>query len=384
MIKKRLMILSSILLVLLCIIGFSKFQDHAYLSTLKHYPATNEDFKKIKVKKIKKSLSPFKFGDLYNENIEKVKFNYQNDEISLINFLKLTETESFVFIKEDSILYEYYADGYSRKSPMMIWSVTKIFISTLTGIAVHEGELKSTNEKVIKYIPELKGKIHESITIEHLLNMTSGINYSTEKYNFTPYLEVHYGKNLMKYVNESKSVIPPGEKFRYSQIDVILLTLILRRILDQPLSKYLQDKIWKPLGMEFDAYLAVDESNFEFERAASGLFAVPEDIAKLGRLYLNNGIFNGVELIPKEWVEKSNQSQDFSSNTKYLSYFWRHSKKNDSISDYYTYAVGANGNKMMFLIPNEKIIILRFGKGMMKKNIKSAINNFSQSYIRDY
>lgn len=378
MFKEKMIYLISVVCVLVAIILFIFISNNAFRSTLKYFPATNNDYKKIKVKKIEKSSHSFQFNRLITKEIENIEFNFKSDKIKLLDFLKDTDTESFLVIKNDAILYEYYKDDYSRSSPMMIWSVTKVFISSITGIAIEEGFLNSINEKVINYIPELKGKISEHICIKHLLNMNSGINFSTEKYNVTPYLEVHYGQYLMKYIVEAESDIQPGVEFRYSQIDVILLALILRRTLNRPLSGYIKEKIWEPLGMEYDGYLAVDDSKFELERAASGLFATTEDIAKLGRLYLNNGVFRGKQIVPKDWVKYSNQN-NIISKPKYMSYFWRHSvDKNNKVID--SYAVGANGNKLMYLVPSKDLIIVRFGKGMTKKHIKESVENLS-SYL---
>lgn len=275
------------------------------------------------------------------------------------------------------MLYEFYDRGCNETSPLMIWSVTKVFLSTLTALAVKQGKLKSTHESVVDHLPEMKGKLDEKLQIGQLLDMTSGVNYSTRLYDFTPYLEVHYGNDLEGFAKSARSVLPPGEKFRYSQIDAILLTMVLRQSFGGNLIKPMQ-LLWDKLGMEYPAYLAVDGTASEVERMASGLFATAIDVAKLGKLYLDDGKINSEEFIEKQWVEDSLQND--TGNNKHMTNFWRHStKRNREFND--AYAVGANGNKMMYLVPEHNIMILRFGKGMSKQGFKNAAKSIVESYL---
>lgn len=379
--------------LILLFLLFHILSSNTIRNVIKFFPATNKDYLKFNYKTLNKSSTPFKFREKTNATIANISFKDNNlKEVQLNKFLTDTKTEAFVIIKENTIIYEFFAKEYNRKTPLMMWSITKVFISTIFGILLKNKQGPNLEDKnVIEFIPELKGRIKKNIKIKNLLNMDSGINFPKSrvnkfisKYNFLPYLEVHYGNYLLLYIlQKAKSKYPPGEKFRYSQIDSILLVFVIRSILDKNRNKsivsYLQDEIWDKLGMENNAFFTVDETPNEVERGASGLFASVIDIAKLGKLYLDGGEVKGERVLNKAWVDECLGSQNRSSG---MSNFWRHtSKTQDSIKFNDTYAIGANGNELLYLIPDEKIIIVRSGKGMFKKGIKDNIRRFCNQLV---
>lgn len=359
------------------------------LNTIKHFPPTHKDYEKFKSIKINKSSTPYEFQEKINRKIEEMSFNYFNKDTKLIDFLTKTKTEAFLIIKDNTIVYEYYEEGYNRKSHLMVWSLTKIFISTIVGVVVNEKLYENFEDTPItKFIPDLKGRINDSVSVKDLLSMTSGLNYPTTKFgkfiskiNFLPYLEVHYGDNLFSYaIKKAKSTSAPGVNFRYSQLDSILLTIVLREALKKcnyNITSYLQEKIWNPLGMEENAFFAVDNSKDSIERGASGLFLSSIDVAKIGKLYLDKGVVNKKNILSKSWVDESINSN------KDMSNFWRHTINNkiNSIEYKDVYATGANGNELLYLVPEENIIIVRSGKGMFKNKLKDYIRGFCYSNI---
>jgi CubicO group peptidase (beta-lactamase class C family) len=364
-------------IVLAIVILLFVFWKHPFFYTLKYFPATNEDYKKIKVKELQPGSAPIQFRKNLDPTFSGIKFQYKEADSTVAQFIEKTDTEVFLFIKDDAILYEYYNEQCIPSSPLMIWSVTKVFLSTLTGMAVKQGVLNSIRDKVVDHLPQMKSKLNGDLEIRHLLDMTSGVNYSTRLYDFTPYLEVHYGFNLEGFAKSARSVLPPGEKFRYSQIDAILLTMILRKCYGSSLIEPMQ-LLWNELGMEHPGYLAVDGTISEMERMASGLFATAIDVAKLGRMYLTYNESQYGKLIDAVWTDHA--LQNTAGTCKYMTHFWRHSTvKERKFND--AYAVGANGNKMMYLIPEHNAMILRFGKGMSKKGLISASRNLSEAYL---
>ena len=133
------------------------------------------------------------------------------------------------------------------------------------------------------------------------------------------------------------------------------------------------------------------------ERTASGLFATPEDIAKLGRLFLNNGVYNDSSILSSDWVEECihDNSQYYK---KHMINFWRHTqlpKVDTTVNAIYlpdslilktegdAFVNGANNNKLLFLLPKDDVMIVRFGKGVMDKDIKNRVLSFARAF-QDY
>ncbi len=219
--------------------------------------------------------------------------------VDLNEMVKLHHTLSFMIIRNDSIIYENYANKYTDTSVLSGFSVAKSFVSTLIGIAIDEGKIKSVRQPITDFIPELTDKGFGKITIKNLLNHTSGIRFSKQRYNpNSDNAQFYYTKNLRTKTLQSKIEEAPGLYFNYQSENYQLLGLIIERATHQTLSNYLQEKIWKPLGMENNGFWNIDNSsNTGIEKAFCCLNATTHDFAKLGRLFLDKGSWNGRQLI---------------------------------------------------------------------------------------
>jgi hypothetical protein len=229
----------------------------------------------------------------------------------LENFLESTETTSFIVIRNDIILYEKYFNGYERDSIQTSFSVAKSFVSALIGIAIDEGVITSVEDSITLYIPELKERDDrfEKITIEHLLTMSSGIQYREFGLPWGDDAKTYYFPNLRKLaVEETQIVGEPGTQFLYNNYHPLLLGLILERATGMTVSQYLEKTIWKPLGMEHSASWSLDSED-GFEKMESGINARAIDFAKFGRLFLHEGNWNGTQIISEEWVHRSTRAE---------------------------------------------------------------------------
>lgn len=289
--------------------------------------------------------------------------------VVLDSFVKLHKTISFLIIRNDTILYEKYNDKYTDTTLVSSFSMVKPMITTLIGIAISEGLIKSVDDSMVNYLSEYKNNVgFEKITIKNLLQHTSGIKFTDQKFNLaSDNAEFYWGNDLRKEMKELSLKTAPNVAFHYSSANTQLLALIIERVTKTTVSNYLETKLWKPLGMESPAFWSLDnDGKKSIEKAFCCLQARPIDFAKFGRLYLNKGVWEGKQIISKEWVNYSTHSDPTNSknvNRHFYNYNWGIGPlKYNSF-----YAVGLYG-QYLYLYPEKSIQIIRFGDSSLSYN----------------
>ncbi|MBL7717466.1 MAG: serine hydrolase [Flavipsychrobacter sp.] len=314
------------------------------------------DHKKFPAGPVAKPAEPFVFHTGASPGAvqlpKSIKIN--KSDAGFEEMLDKTKTVAFLIIRNDSLLYEHYDNGYEQESIVASFSAAKSYVSALVGIAIQEGFIKSVNDPVTHYIPELDKAKFGNVTIEHLLDMRSGI-YFNEGY-FNPFGDVakyYYGRNLKKYITRLKVKRNPGEEFEYISLNTQLLGMAVENATGKPLYQYLEEKLWLPMGMEYDASWSLDRKNGT-PKGFCCLNARARDFAKFGRLYLNMGKWNNRQLVPEAWVRRS-MNYD-SVNDGAYSYQWWTIQPGKSYS-----AIGILG-QYIYVHPEKKMVIVRLGK----------------------
>lgn len=289
-------------------------------------------------------------------------------------FLKEYKSVAFLLIKNDTIIVEDYLYDYDRASVVPSFSMAKSVVSILVGIAIEEGYIESVQDPVTKYLPEMREEF-DQVTIEHLLQMTSGLDYNESYSNpFGDAATSYYGRNLTKMVNKSKLEMQPGERYSYVSGDTQILTNILSKSLgEKSVSAYLEEKLWKPLGMEYDASWSLDRKD-GMEKGFCCLNARARDFAKIGRLYLNKGSWNGEQIVPEKWVERSTELDTTeASEWNYQYQWWLGPGETDF------YAEGILG-QFIYVNPEHNIIAVRLGKKTGGVNWAKLMANLADAY----
>ena len=281
----------------------------------------NKDLKRFKNTTIKKGETCFEFKqDANTENASLMIEDWTRDIpffMPIDTFAETHKIRSFLVIQNDSIKYQYYDDRLNENDLHSSYSVAKSFTSALIGIAIDEGIIKSEQDLVVDYLNELKDIPHATkLTIEHLLNHTSGIQYSL----ITDAI-IYYGDNSMNALKKIKFEDLPGTKQHYLNINIQLLGIILRRVTGVSVSNYLQEKIWKPIQMCSDALWSVDKKN-GLEKTYCCLGASALDYAKFGRLYLNKGMWEDERVISESWYNKSIKRDTTGGSSFNYNYCW--------------------------------------------------------------
>ena len=261
----------------------------------------------LPIETVHKSAQPFIFPS--QENIALPEdFMHNGNTYNTAHFIDSSDTQGFLVIQDDTIIYENYWKGQQEDIKHISWSMAKSYISALFGIAIEEGHIESIHQTVDEYLPQLKGSGYEGVKIKDVLQMSSGIKFD-ETYS-DPLSDIQQywvgfveGDSQDEFTANMVNERTPGTYNKYVSMDTHVLGMILVKATGKSLKDYLEEKLWQPLGSEFDAYWLVDGHGMEM--ALGGINATLRDYAKIGRLYLNKGNWNGKQIVPAAWYEAS-------------------------------------------------------------------------------
>ena len=290
------------------------------------------------------------------------------------------ETVEFLVVKNDSIAFERYWDHYKDNTFSNSFSMAKSIVSVLAGIAIRDG-LFSLDDSVGKYLPEFSKGDNGKLKIRHLLTMTSGLDWD-ESYSdlFSKTTKAYYGTDLRKQVLSLNVVEEPGKIFRYMSCNTVILAMIIEETSGRTLSDYASRKLWKKIHATQPAYWSLDHSEGQ-EKAYCCFYSSARDFARIGKLYLDSGWWNGNQLVPKDYIKlcltPSGSVDEYNRPVDYYGYHWWLMQL-DGHSMFY--ARGIYG-QYIIVIPDERIIIVRLGK---KRGEKTEGNHYTDmiSYTR--
>jgi CubicO group peptidase (beta-lactamase class C family) len=175
----------------------------------------------------------------------------------------------------------------------------------LIGIAIDDGLIGSVDDPVAKYLEEFEKDGREKITIRDLLTMSSGLDWDESGSSpMSDNAEAYYGWDLRGQMFGIKPKMNPGEVFEYASCNTQFLGFILSKVTQMSVAEYLEQKIWRPIGMEQEALWNLDDKDGD-EKAFCCLYATARDFLRIGRLMLHNGNWNGSQIVSEDWVQQS-------------------------------------------------------------------------------
>ena len=357
--KKR--IRQIILGIFIITIGFVVFTDNYYGRLIRWNIPDVYDYQKFPCVTIDNSNNPYLIPKRIDKELfSRFEFEREGETINgFTKLLSLTKTNALIIIQNDTIIYENYLNGRNRESLCKAFSASKSILSMLIGIALDEGHIKSINDPLKKYINDFRNKELGEITIKQCLNQTTGIKYDKRMSFFSDKPKFYYTKNVRELIKGIELENKPGTKWSTDEYSILLLAAVLENATDESISYYLQEKIWKEIGMEYSATFSIDSKEHKFEHVADGLNATAIDFAKIGLLFLKNGKLNNKQIIPKEWISES-VSLNESSKTDRIGlsykYLWWIKRKNGDF-----HAAGHFG-QYIFVSPRSNTVIVRFGE----------------------
>ena len=255
--------------------------------------------------------------------------SYNKEELpEFINEVNLElETVAFMIIKNDSIIFEEYWHGYSADTMSNSFSMAKSWVSTLVGVAIKEGKIEGINQKVCDFIPEFCENRNSEITIKHLLTQSSGLDWNENYYNpLGQIARAYYGNDLRALITNLKSIDSPGKVFKYHSSCTQLLAFLVEKATGKTVSKYASEKLWKPMGAKHPALWNTDTEDGD-EKAFCCINSNARDFARLGKLYMSNGNWNGIQILDSSYVKEATSVADLldengNKNVNYGYQFW--------------------------------------------------------------
>jgi CubicO group peptidase (beta-lactamase class C family) len=294
---------------------------------------------------------------------------------ALDELLKRTDTKAFLIVKDDQLILETYLNS-ARDTINTSFSAAKSFNSALIGAAIADGYIDAVDDPVIKYIPEIAGRGLDALTIRDLLLMNASIRYvegDELPFYYAPFADdalTYYSADMRKVaLSVRASGAPSGQAFHYNNYHPLLEGVILERATGMHVAEYLQERFWQPMGAEFPASWSLDSIASGFEKMESGINARAIDFARFGLIFLHNGFWNGMQILPAEWVHESTEPlrpdprtwetmTDWPGYNGYYKYHWWGINNADGSYDFYAHG---RYDQFVYVAPRQNVVIVRLG-----------------------
>lgn len=227
---------------------------------------------------------------------------------SVDDFMARNRVAGLLVIKNGEIVLERYSFGETSSDRWTSYSVAKSVTSTLVGAAIQDGKIKSLDDPITKYIPDMKGSVYDGVTVRNLITMRSGVKWN-ENYE-DPNSDVARAPGppqdpgvdpMVSYLRRLPRAAEPGSKFNYSTGEIDLVGILVSNAVGKPLADYLSEKIWAPYGMEKDAVWVSTVAGRQ--NGGWGLSVTLRDYGRFGLFFLSGGRVDGHDVLPSGWTK---------------------------------------------------------------------------------
>lgn len=288
------------------------------------------------------------------------------------------QTVAFLIIQNDSIWHESYFDGYNKDSKSNSFSMAKSVITMAMGKAIMEGKIKSLDQKVIDFFPELKGEFASEVTVGDLSSMASGLSWDERYYSpFSIVTRAYFDDDLKKVILGLEINEKPGQSFKYLSGATQLLAMCIEKATGEYVSDYVSKHFWQPMGAENEALWQLDHEPDGIEKAYCCIASNARDFSRFGKLYLNKGVWNGQQLLDSTFVKKC-VTPRFKNSPEYGYGWWMH-----TIDGKKLFYMRGHLGQFVIVIPEDKLIITRLGhlKGLQTET--DPHSNDLYVYVRE-
>ena len=280
-------------------------------------------------------------------------------------------TIAYVIIKNDSVWFENYHDGFGENSKSNSFSMAKSYVSAMFGKAIMQGKIKGLDQPVSDFFPGFDEGYAADLTVGDLSSMASGSDWDERYYSpFSITTRAYFYDDLRKMMLERVKIIEqPGMKFKYLSGDTELLGMIIEKATGKNLSDYLTESFWKPLGCENQALWQIDSKDSGMEKAYCCIASNAKDFARMGKLYKDHGKWNGQQLLDSAFIAKSTTPR-FAESPQYGYGWWLSSKGGKNF-----FMMRGHLGQYVVVEPNDNIIMVRLGH---QKSPDAGVGMFSE------
>lgn len=229
-------------------------------------------------------------------------------------YMKSQRNAGLIIVHNGKIRFEKYGLDQAPDGRWTSFSVAKSLTSTLVGAALRDGAIRSLDDKVTAYISDLKGSAYDDVSVRQLLTMTSGVRWNedyTDPKSDVALFNLHKAEPgvdvTVSYMRKLPREAPAGSKWVYKTGETNLIGVLVSSATRKPLSTYLSEKLWKPLGMEANGVWMLGSTGHEISGCC--LSARLRDFARVGQFMLNGGVAGGTKILPDDWIAQATTKQ---------------------------------------------------------------------------
>ncbi|WP_372754827.1 serine hydrolase domain-containing protein [Mariniflexile sp.] len=321
-----------------------------------------DDFKEFDNQKVENGIpQPWPIHKDYN----KVK---ETEALNTIN--KSNGTIAYVIIKNDSIWFENYYDGYDENSKTNSFSMAKSYVSGLMFKAIQDGYIKSLDQPVSDFLPTFNKGLAAKMTVGDLSSMASGTTWDEKYYSpFSIVTRAYFDDDLEKVMLGLKVQETPGQKFKYASGDTQMLAMVIERATGKKLYKYLEESFWKPLGCENETLWQVDSKKHDLVKSYCCIASNAKDFARYGKLFKDYGKWHGKQILDSTFVAKS-VTPRFPDSPQYGYGWWLKEQNGKQF-----FMMRGHLGQYVIVEPNDNVIIVRLGHS---KGNNKEVGSFTQ------
>lgn len=246
-------------------------------------------------------------------------YEYEGETRQLADLYTEMETSGLIIVHNGQIIHESYGRGADSGTRFTTWSLVKSITSTLVGVAVADGLIDSVDDPLVRYLPEVAGTAYDGVTVKQAMQMSSGVRYDPDLWTgnmddtvaFMTKSVVTGQAPAFDLAIAYKRENEPGTKFNYNTAESQVLLELVRRVSGMDAAEYLEQKIWRPLGMEHSGAWILDHPGAEGAEVGGAMFnAALRDWARFGLFIEQGGVWEGEQILPVDWVDRATVSDD--------------------------------------------------------------------------
>lgn len=329
-----------------------------------------EDYKEFENQTIEAGISqPWPNHKNYN-SVE------ESEGLKTIN--KANGSIAYVIIKNDSVWFENYYDGFNKDSKSNSFSMAKSYVSGLMGKAIQDGYIKSLDQPVSDFISEFNEGLAAKMTVGDLSSMASGTNWDEKYYSpLSITTRAYFDDDLEKVILGLKMDNEPGTAYKYASGDTQMLAMVIEKATGKKIYDYLTESFWKPLGSENPTLWQVDSESHDLVKAYCCIASNAKDFARFGKLYKDHGKWNGKQVLDSAFVAKSLKPR-FAKSPEYGYGWWL-----KDIGNKHFFMMRGHLGQYVIVEPSDNIIIVRLGHSKGPKDEVATFTEDITTYIEE-